>query len=796
MLATLFLSAAATLLPEWSPSYFWMWNTRLEPAKLNAQLDDMCAHGLRSVCAHPWPNEFRPNTMPSKMSPAYLSDDYLDVLRQVFDHGAKLGMNLWLYDEGGWPSGGAAGLVVKSDKTGAFCPRFLRPDGQGGFVERLADDYRTKPFAPFPSVLEPGATERFIDITHERLKKAVGHLFGTAVKFTFTDEPCYVRANRGEGFAGLAWASDFAAEFRKRRGYEFEPSDDLLDVKGTVSAKRVDYLETLAELFAERYLAPIRGWCRANGLLSGGHFGGEDHFWECHQHGAGDLLLSLDTLDLPGVDVIWRQLAPGVQPLPFPRFAASVAHQNGQAHVLSESFGVYGNGVTPDLWKWLVDYLLVRGVNTFVFGYLQADNSGPWMTRIEPLGGVVRPEWDFLPPFHEYVHARSAALGRGKSAAETAVLYDVRDVWAGGIDRERAATNLVVVSGALDRRHVEFDFVSDLKLAAAKLGDGRLTVGKMSYRTLVLPYSKWMSAAAKAKVEAFAAAGGQVVRGVDVGTVPATCEVTGEGAGDIRVLKRLTDSGETLFFANESTAPRRVTLTVGGRKVDWAFAGCGSALFVDGRALDEPDPSLQSVTRGRAQSPRAHTDLALRGRAQSLSARITLADGWTLRRHKSYAIGKDDFDIRTHDEPARPTALGDWCGTFGESFSGIAVYRNEFDAKGGRATLDLGRVGWTCRVWLNGRELKPKFFGPFVWTVDLADGRNVLEVQVANTLANATGDLAARDRVMRDFPPKSPYEDRQRVFNQDNHESGLFGPVLVERIPDRTGQNTRKENEE
>ena len=28
MLATLFLSAAATLLPEWSPSYFWMWNTK------------------------------------------------------------------------------------------------------------------------------------------------------------------------------------------------------------------------------------------------------------------------------------------------------------------------------------------------------------------------------------------------------------------------------------------------------------------------------------------------------------------------------------------------------------------------------------------------------------------------------------------------------------------------------------------------------------------------------------------------------------------------------------------------
>lgn len=752
MFTALLLAVSAALPAEWSPAYFWMWNARLEPAKLNAQLDDMYAHGLRSVCAHPWPKEFRPNSMPSTMSPAYLSDEYLEVVRQVFDHGAALGMNLWLYDEGGWPSGGAAGLVVKSDETGAFCPRFLRPDGKGGFVERQAEDYRTKPFAPYPSVLEPGTTERFIDITHERLKKAVGHHFGKAVKFAFTDEPCYPRANRGHGFAGLTWTSDFAAEFQRRRGYAFVASEELLDVAGTVSARRIDYLETLAELFAERYLEPLRRWSRANGLLSGGHFGGEDHFWECHQHGAGDLLLSLDTLDLPGVDVIWRQLVPGETPLPFPRFAASVAHQNGFDHVLSESFGIYGNGVSPDLWKWLVDYQLVRGVNTFVFGYLQADNSGPWMTRIEPLGGAVRPEWDFITPFHEYVHARSAALGRGKSAAETAVLYDVRDVWAGGVDRERAATNLVVVSQALDRRHVEFDFVSDRKLAAAKLENGRLVVGKMAYRTLVLPYSKWMTDAAKAKVAAFETAGGRVVRGVEVGPVPATAEVTGEGNEDIRVLKRIADAGETLYFVNEATLPRRVTLTVGGRRVDWTFAGCGSALFVNGETLDEPD---RTVT-GR-----------------------TLSEGWTLRKAKAYALGKDDFDIHDVTEPAVPVRLGDWRGRFGENFSGIAVYANEFQAAGGEATLDLGTVGWTCRVWLNGVELTPKFFGPFRWRVRLAAGTNRLEVKVANTLSNATGDLAARDRVMKDFPPRSPYETRQRVFNRDNHESGLFGPVVI-----------------
>ena len=41
-----------------SPAYFWMWNAKLEPEKLNAQLDDMFAHGMRSICIHPFPLDY------------------------------------------------------------------------------------------------------------------------------------------------------------------------------------------------------------------------------------------------------------------------------------------------------------------------------------------------------------------------------------------------------------------------------------------------------------------------------------------------------------------------------------------------------------------------------------------------------------------------------------------------------------------------------------------------------------------------------------------------------------------
>ena len=54
------------------PGYFWMWNAKLDVAQLNAQLDDMVAHGVRSVCTHPFPKAFRPGSFHSGRDPDFL----------------------------------------------------------------------------------------------------------------------------------------------------------------------------------------------------------------------------------------------------------------------------------------------------------------------------------------------------------------------------------------------------------------------------------------------------------------------------------------------------------------------------------------------------------------------------------------------------------------------------------------------------------------------------------------------------------------------------------------------------
>ena len=105
----------------------------------------------------------------------------------------------------------------------------------------------------------------------------------------------------------------------------------------------------------------------------------------------------LRAMDVPGVDMIWRQVFPGQPNHHFPKFASSAAHQNGTALAFTESFCVYGNGLTPAQMKWIVDFQYVRGITLLVSGCYPLSTHDHHMTGERPHFGPVDPLWDFLP---------------------------------------------------------------------------------------------------------------------------------------------------------------------------------------------------------------------------------------------------------------------------------------------------------------------------------------------------------------------------------------------------------------
>ena len=769
-----------------SPAYFWMWNDRLEPGRLNAQLDDMHANGLRGVCIHPFPKGFRPGRFDSEMEPDYLTEGYFRVFSNVVDHAAALGMNVWLYDEGGWPSGGACGQVAAADRDGRFRRRFL---GYGDGTQPFA--LRADPYGPgggsYPSIIEKGATDEFIRRTHEQYRRYVGHHFGKAIKFTFMDEPAMPN---GHFRGALGWTQDFEEAFRRRKGYDIRPYaqtmlDSLHSFNPAVATARIDYFDVMSKLFVERFMDPVREWDHGCGLLSSGHLNGEDDPEWSSRHGYGSLLRALRAMDAPGVDVIWRQLFPETSDnpgcsAPFPRYASSVAHQKGGMLALSESFGIYGDAFTPDQMKWLVDFQMLRGINMFVFGYYAVSNARQWMLLFEPHSGPVTPWWEMERPFFEYIARTASILADGRPAVDVAVHFDDRGFLAGGGESAAAGAMHYAVADTLDKMNCEYEFVDGDALAAAEVRDGRLHVGAMSYSTFVLPSAKWMSGAARAKVDEFRSSGGRVLSMETLAEAPPSCRISGRCAPWLRVAKRV-NGGEALYFVvNETRHECTVAIDFdeagdvvradpgsgeflavarGADGIRWSFDGYGSAIFIVGAAADRPSPP------------------------EYAGAVRKLDEGWTLQPLVSHSLGDEDFVVEQLDSAPRPAPLGDWRGMLGEHFSGKVRYTCRFGCeKAGRARLDLGSVGWTCSARLNGKELRPRFFGPFKWEVETVAGENVLEVTVANMLANAVTDREKRAKVAAKYPPSGTYDPRQRVWDLENHESGLIGPVtLMER---------------
>ena len=102
---------------------------------------------------------------------------------------------------------------------------------------------------------------------------------------------------------------------------------------------RVDVFDFVSGQFRDAFFLPKRDWAREQGIVQCGHLGGEDVTLGAVQYGYGSVMRQLRAMDMPGVDAIWRQIFPGQETENnFPKFASSVAHQNGTALSFTESY--------------------------------------------------------------------------------------------------------------------------------------------------------------------------------------------------------------------------------------------------------------------------------------------------------------------------------------------------------------------------------------------------------------------------------------------------------------------------
>src|SRR3989339_1654853 len=79
----------------------WVWNDDVTEEIIDKQLTDLHSKGIGGVFVHPRSGFITP----------YFSERYFSLYEHTYNKLKELGMIMWLYDENGYPSGFAGGLV-------------------------------------------------------------------------------------------------------------------------------------------------------------------------------------------------------------------------------------------------------------------------------------------------------------------------------------------------------------------------------------------------------------------------------------------------------------------------------------------------------------------------------------------------------------------------------------------------------------------------------------------------------------------------------------------------------------
>jgi hypothetical protein len=245
------------------------------------------------------PTGFREKDFPGGL-PNYLSEEYFQMFQVAVECASELDMTVWIYDEGGWPSGNVNGRIPREFPH--LRMHHIIPSGEITELEKM------------PDLLNPETTALFISLVHEEYKKRFAADFGKTISGIFTDEPFFGVFAPDVTQKALPWSSVLTERFKAVKGYDAYDAAMRIFNSNDPQARQ-DYCEVWNSLIVDNYMIPIRDWCHANNLLYTGHFNGDDCIANMKKLLAGDIFTPLSYFDIPGCDAIWRQIHPLVPAL-------------------------------------------------------------------------------------------------------------------------------------------------------------------------------------------------------------------------------------------------------------------------------------------------------------------------------------------------------------------------------------------------------------------------------------------------------------------------------------------------
>ena len=771
-------------------TYSWLWNVPITKELIDRSIEDAKSAGIKSLYMICMPKDFRPETMRTFLEPEYLTPEFFELLSYANRRLVEEGMMPWLYDEGGWPSGSACGRTareypeakttllkynkIKLSRGESYspCKNFLALFDK---KERLPEDYTAKEdvelteyfFGPdeltphFLDYTDPKMTEVFLNNTYEPFKKLFGDLFGERIPLIFTDEP---------GLKKYVLPKKCFERFSERFGYDlkdylyvFENDGALIDTDEDHRARR-DYGEFLGDLFYENTFKKINAWCEENGVQYSGHLMADNYPEAGARMGYHSIMRVLREFGIPGIDVIWEQIRyPYSGRLPydeeetarlpfFPRLAPSAARQRGKNLSLTESIGIYGDGITPDEIRYVTGYQVVRGINIISYYHLPINNTRYSALATRPNFRPEKPGFKNLRHINEYV-ARLTYLSRlGYAEGDTALYHQTDDYYTNPETAERAAEAYKALGMRLEAENVAFDIIDDYGILEARdTGDG-LLLGNALYKHFAVPECKYMNEDVKKKIAPY----------IGIGAPTYTFKNK-----NLRVMTRRLDSGRLWFIFNEG---------LGTVNEEFSFGEYENVYKID---LSSGDMTLMKNPEASILTGEIAVFLETSEKYESVeyTTEYTVeARDFKKTAYKRFIVGYDNLSSEYHEGEIEIT----------DDFSGEITYKGSYalknaPQKGEKYRIRLEDFSLTAAIRLCD-ETYTLGLSPMERIVDgeYLSELGEIEITVSNTSLN---EIKAKEALLSELPraERGPYIERLAV-HEERVAPLRFGKVFIEKL--------------
>ncbi len=470
------------------------------------------------------------------------SEDHWKTLIQAVADCARLGMPVWIYDEKGYPSGAAGGLVLQDHPDLEALVLARDPTGKPEFFLRRAFEHthaahNYHAVRRYPNLLDGRAAARFIQLTHQAYYTRLKEHFGKTIVAFFTDEPSLMAVDLGPipepagskvpvqdkpdpnvpKLPTVPWCDDLEAVYRQRWQEELKPHVKSLFEGDQPDDRRIrrQFWATIADLLADRYFGQLQQWCQQHGVASSGHNLAEETIL-LHVPLYGNGLKAIARMDIPGLDLLTSDPDSVQQSVHWMTTAmpVSAALLEGRRCVMTEvsdfTQKMFGSGpVGLAQMQAVAGWQAAWGVTEFTLYYHPADRS-------------VEENWQY----GQFVGRLNSILKPALPKPEVALYYPIYDLWAeyrpvAGLWRNWPGTpksqqvigSFYRLGQSLHQRQIPFVLIDHEYLQKADVTEaGLLKIGSLELKTLLCPAGVQWPDGIQPRLEAFQQKGGRLLQ--------------------------------------------------------------------------------------------------------------------------------------------------------------------------------------------------------------------------------------------------------------------------------------------